>query len=708
MTVSAEGAAGSVVLALADGASAPVSALNEGRFRYNPTLSRLEFSENTGAWTPFGTGTGFWSRTGTVVHPTTITDDVAVGVTSTVGSERFRVLGDSRLEGYLDFAPGAARRVSVLQAANDTAGDGQTVNAGKGGTETLGVAVAGGQIVVEGGAGGDTTTAALAAGTGGAGNYLGGAGGTATGAAAVGGAGGSAFLQGGSGGSGPGGTGAGGTASVRGGVGSTNGNVNIGDSSTALIAIGNGVDNPPVTFFGTGTVAISGSGQKLELSADGYIGIDERATDPATGGNEGAVYTKDVSGATQLFYRESGSGTVHQLTPAAATGYWSRTGTVVHPTTTTDEVVVGAAAVLGSEQFRVVGDSHLTGDIDFGSGASRAIQVDQSAADTNGRDLSIYAGDAGAMAGATFRFGGIALLQGGAGGDASGANSGAKGGRGRVYGGDGGDATGTGNSGEGGNVEIVGGQSPSPSGTGNQNTGGDVFVVGGFGDVGGEVVLRGGFGNTLSGDIRIGTEQTTTLNIGYNGIGGALPINLRGQPNILDPSANNLANLDMTDGDSAAVSAANHGRIRYNESSQQFEASENGGPWTKMVGAASTSVDSATTYTCPATVAVRDVVAVTAANTVDKADADDAAKRPAFGIVVSKPTATSCVVRFMGELSGFAGLTPGATYYLSTTPGGIVSSPPTGSGVLRQVVGDAISATVLVVDIERGATLLAS
>jgi hypothetical protein len=272
---------------------------------------------------------------------------------------------------------------------------------------------------------------------------------------------------------------------------------------------------------------------------------------------------------------------------SALAGYWSQTGTVVHPTTLTDQVAVGTSSLAGSEQFRVVGDCSLQGDIDLESGAGRTIAVTQAAADTTGNDLSLRAGDAGAMAGATFRFGGIALLQGGAGGDASGANAGSKGGRGRVYGGDGGDATGTGNSGEGGNVEIVGGQSPSPSGTGSQGNGGDVFIVGGFGDIGGETVLRGGFGNTTDGDIRIGTEQTANLNIGYNGVGGALPINLRGQPNILDPSANNFANLDFTDGDSAALSAIGHGRIRFDEGSGKFEVSENGGAWTQMVGVAS-------------------------------------------------------------------------------------------------------------------------
>jgi hypothetical protein len=42
--------------------------------------------------------------------------------------------------------------------------------------------------------------------------------------------------------------------------------------------------------------------------------------------------------------------------------------------------------------------------------------------------------------------------------------------------------------------------------------------------------------------------------------------------------------LDMTDGSSAATSAANHGRIRYNDSTHQFEASVNNGAWGSLAG----------------------------------------------------------------------------------------------------------------------------
>ena len=42
----------------------------------------------------------------------------------------------------------------------------------------------------------------------------------------------------------------------------------------------------------------------------------EQAADPATAANEMAIYSKDVSGSTRLFYREESAGTVVQATSA--------------------------------------------------------------------------------------------------------------------------------------------------------------------------------------------------------------------------------------------------------------------------------------------------------------------------------------------------------------------------------------------------------
>lgn len=103
------------------------------------------------------------------------------------------------------------------------------------------------------------------------------------------------------------------------------------------------------------------------------------------------------------------------------------------------------------------------------------------------------------------------------------------------------------------------------------------------------------------------------------------------------------------------------------------------------------------TYACPGTVAVRDIVYVSAASTVDKADASGIATMPVLGIVLSKPTAITAVVQLgNGEVVGYGGLTPGAVYYADPTiPGGITATAPVAVGEVVQKIGIATSAAVL-------------
>lgn len=109
-----------------------------------------------------------------------------------------------------------------------------------------------------------------------------------------------------------------------------------------------------------------------------------------------------------------------------------------------------------------------------------------------------------------------------------------------------------------------------------------------------------------------------------------------------------------------------------------------------------------TTYNCPPTVAVNDVVYLSAADTVDKADADvPSTQEPLIGMVLSKPTAVTAIVQYYGEMPGWGGLTPGATYYLTDVAGVISDVAPTATGKIVQRVGFARSATILVVMVDR-------
>jgi hypothetical protein len=99
-------------------------------------------------------------------------------------------------------------------------------------------------------------------------------------------------------------------------------------------------------------------------------------------------------------------------------------------------------------------------------------------------------------------------------------------------------------------------------------------------------------------------------------------------------------------------------------------------------------------FGCASGVAVGEWVYISAANTVAEADADDATKRPAIGVVVAKPSTTSCLVQMSGEYTT-SGLTAGAAYYLSAaTAGAITATPPAGNA---QLVGIAKSTTVLLI-----------
>jgi hypothetical protein len=48
-----------------------------------------------------------------------------------------------------------------------------------------------------------------------------------------------------------------------------------------------------------------------------------------------------------------------------------------------------------------------------------------------------------------------------------------------------------------------------------------------------------------------------------------------------------------------------------------------------------------------------------------------------------------------GALPYYTGLIPGALYFLSTVPGAITLTAPTGSGTIRQAVGQALTANIL-------------
>jgi hypothetical protein len=107
-------------------------------------------------------------------------------------------------------------------------------------------------------------------------------------------------------------------------------------------------------------------------------------------------------------------------------------------------------------------------------------------------------------------------------------------------------------------------------------------------------------------------------------------------------------------------------------------------------------------FSCPATVAVGDVVYISGSGTVDVASTEAGAGQTAdaIGVVSSKPTSVTAVVNFSGIVAGFSGLTPGSIYYQAPgTPGGITTTAPSGSGEKAHRIGVATSTVELLVSL---------
>lgn len=96
-----------------------------------------------------------------------------------------------------------------------------------------------------------------------------------------------------------------------------------------------------------------------------------------------------------------------------------------------------------------------------------------------------------------------------------------------------------------------------------------------------------------------------------------------------------------------------------------------------------------------------DVVYISSGTTVKQAEASSYTTVRAQAVAVESVSAgASGLYQYEGVANVFSGLTPGATYFLSpSSPGQLVSSPPTGTGEWVMVVGQAFSATELSIEL---------
>jgi hypothetical protein len=111
-------------------------------------------------------------------------------------------------------------------------------------------------------------------------------------------------------------------------------------------------------------------------------------------------------------------------------------------------------------------------------------------------------------------------------------------------------------------------------------------------------------------------------------------------------------------------------------------------------------------YNCDPNVTVNSVVYLTSSNFVDLAYASESTTQPVIGIVQSKPTITTAIVLYYGELIGQSGLITTATYYLDLVPGKYTATPPSNPGNIVQKLGFAKDANTLVLFIDRDFVVL--
>jgi hypothetical protein len=104
-------------------------------------------------------------------------------------------------------------------------------------------------------------------------------------------------------------------------------------------------------------------------------------------------------------------------------------------------------------------------------------------------------------------------------------------------------------------------------------------------------------------------------------------------------------------------------------------------------------------WNCTAGESVLDVVYQSASSTVRQANATSTLTMPAVGIIIAKPTATTCIIARSGEVPGFGSLTADRAYYVDTTNGAITSTPPNAGNNVVQVVGYAKTNDILVVEL---------
>lgn len=362
-----------------DGFTAAVSIAGEGRIRYNDTTMAFEVSENGGAYTPiFSPSGGGWTDDGANIRLTTSTDDVIIGALVPIGGERLRVVGAVRFEGttnteavriengtgaFLEMDDGSSAAVSPASEGRFRYNTStQQFEVSENGGAYVGITTQSGPwervgTVVSL----DTITDAVV-----------------IGAAAVSGTEklrviddvlfeSSLLISTGTAPAGSGTIALGNLATINfaGSAPSTFGAFFFDAGESFFIGHTILAANMPRIFISASIEVVLRHLTTAKLTVNGTtiestdpLALVEEAGDPTAIASQGLLYTKAVSGESELFFRSS-DGDITQLTPDTNAGPWNLAGTVVSLDTDSNSVVIGASAVSGTETFRQTAGSVL-------------------------------------------------------------------------------------------------------------------------------------------------------------------------------------------------------------------------------------------------------------------------------------------------------------------------------------------------------------
>ena len=123
------------------------------------------------------------------------------------------------------------------------------------------------------------------------------------------------------------------------------------------------------------------------------------------------------------------------------------------------------------------------------------------------------------------------------------------------------------------------------------------------------------------------------------------------------------------------------------------------GAYSRYVGPSAAGPNDDVLVTVEAAVAALDAVYLKAADLYAKADATAIATMPVAGFIVSKPSATTGLLRSAGDLGGYA-LVADTEYFAAKVAGQITSTAPAVAGNVVQGVGRAKNATTLTIAVQ--------